>query len=249
MNIRPKCPVITSTTTTTTIPCIAGSAPSTGGACAKCQAGTFAKTGESQPCADLKCPAGTTDHDSNPTTPCVKCTVGVDFTDKPGNAGNCTAVKKCKAGQLATFSATKDTACKDCAAGTTDHDSNPRTACAKCTPGIDFTDKPGNAGNCTAVKKCKAGQLATFSATKDTACKDCAAGTTDHDSNPRTACAKCTPGIDFTDKPGNAGNCTAVKKCKAGQADTGPDAASLDKGKSDPAAPCGPETGCAYAHV
>ena len=56
--------------------------------------------------------------------------------------------------------ATKDTVCKDCPAGTTDHDSDPVTKCAPCKAGVGYTDKPGNVGSCKAATKCKAGQVA-----------------------------------------------------------------------------------------
>ena len=81
------------------VTCDAGWAPENG-KCAKCPEGTFVGKGSTKlSCADFKCAAGTTDHDSNPATPCVKCTLGVDFTDKPGNVGSCKAATKCKAGQ------------------------------------------------------------------------------------------------------------------------------------------------------
>ena len=98
--------------------CDAGSAPDSSGKCGKCPKGTFAKKGETKACGNLKCAAGTTDHDSNPATPCVPCNLGVGFTDQPGNAGKCKPVQKCAAGTEAIPTRTKDVVCKDCASGT-----------------------------------------------------------------------------------------------------------------------------------
>ena len=61
--------------------CAAGEAHDSNQKCARCDAGTFAEGGkDTKPCEESKCPAGTTDHDSNPATPCTPCAVGVGYT-------------------------------------------------------------------------------------------------------------------------------------------------------------------------
>ena len=70
----------------------------------------FAVTGP--PVADIACktcPAGKTDHDSDPGTPCFPCTAGVDFADKPGAAGPCTLITTTSTTTTATTTTTTAT--------------------------------------------------------------------------------------------------------------------------------------------
>ena len=174
-----------------TLVCNAGSAKDANGKCAKCPKGTFAKAGETKACADLKCPVGTTDHDSNPATPCVACNLGVGFTDKPGNADKCTPVRKCAAGKEAIPSRDKDAVCKDCASGTFRSSTMAQfvaklgagKACkawsADCTAVcVDDANKIIDCSSCQSNCEKTSLQIAEPDATKDRFCLPCETGDT-----------------------------------------------------------------------
>ena len=59
---------------TTVAPCRAGQSATAAG-CQGCQAGQHAPVGATGACADLACPRGTVDHDSDPATECSPCPV------------------------------------------------------------------------------------------------------------------------------------------------------------------------------
>ena len=183
------------------VDCEAGSAPKAsceaGGTrpCEKCPYGTFAEKGGAKACADAKCAAGTTDHDSDPATPCANCTRGT-YTDWPGNTGKCRNVTKCAAGTEVSRAPTpaRDVACTACAAGTTDHDSDPATPCARCSQNTTYTDTPANTGECKPVQACPIGTEVSRAPTLTTNanCTACPEGTADHDADPATPCATTT---------------------------------------------------------
>ena len=96
--------------------------------CAQCGRGTYAPPDARGTCAnavffvarcdssdattttcDWQCPAGTHDHDSNASTPCVQCAAGT-YTDR-GSYG---------------------VICPECAPATIDDDGDPATVCAVC---------------------------------------------------------------------------------------------------------------------
>ena len=210
------------------VECEAGSAPKAsceaGGTrpCEKCPYGTFAAKGGAKACADAKCAAGTTDHDSNPATPCANCTRGT-YTDWPGNIGACRNVTKCAAGTEVSRAPTpaRDVACTACAAGTTDHDADPATPCASCSQNTTYADTPGNVGECKPVTQCAVGTEVSRvpTLTRDANCTACPEGTADHDADPATPCAECTPGFAgnpcTTSTTTTATTTTLVSVCRA----------------------------------
>ena len=102
------------------------------------------------------CPAGKTDADSNPTTPCVSCGAG-HFVPQ-GSRGSCTSLR--------------------CGAGFTDGDSDATTACVACDGTTAYSPTPGRSGDCLAMKVCAAGQEVAVVGTsiRDRVCQDCASG-------------------------------------------------------------------------
>ena len=99
------------------------------------------------------CPAGKTDADSNPSTPCVACGAGHYVPE--GSTGICDN--------------------HQCFAGLTDADSNTVTVCVECDGSTEYTDAPGQAGACTTMTVCTAGQsiLLDGSTTNDRSCRGC----------------------------------------------------------------------------
>ena len=102
------------------------------------------------------CPAGKTDADSNPSTPCVAC--GAGHYAPQGSTGSCDSLK--------------------CAAGSSDADSDSTTACVECNGITTYNPTPGRAGNCLAMEVCEAGEEVTDtgSTTINRGCQPCVSG-------------------------------------------------------------------------
>ena len=205
--------------------CNAGSAPDSSGKCGKCPAGSFAKKGGTKACADLKCPAGTTDHDSNPATPCVPCNLGIGFADKSGNVGKCKSVQKCAAGKEAIPSRDKDAVCKDCAGGTFRSSTmaqfveklGPGKACkawsTTCTVVcVDDANMISDCSSCQSTCKRTSLQLTEPDATKDRFCLPCETG----DTKPFQDGGKWLIHY-FNDKNPAGKKCVKVAACKGDQ--------------------------------
>ena len=102
------------------------------------------------------CPAGKTDADSNPSTPCVAC--GAGHYVPQGSTGSCQSLQ--------------------CAAGFTDADSDSTTACVQCNGITTYNPAPARAGDCLAMTVCSAGQevTTTGSSTANRGCQACTSG-------------------------------------------------------------------------
>ena len=114
------------------------------------------------------CPAGSTDADRRPSTPCVQCTPG-HYT-VAGSSGPCNPQFRCPGGR-------------------TDADNNASTPCTECLPGT-FSMTPGRRGQCRDWSAtCAAGseETATGSTTHDRHCSPCAIGRT-FNPNPGDTC-------------------------------------------------------------
>ena len=109
----------------------------------------------------------------------------------------CQDATQCVAGQegVNTLTATSDRSCRVCPAGKTDADSNPATACVTCGPGHHVIE--GSTGSCDSLK--------------------CAVGYTDADSDATTACVQCDGATEYASSAGQAGACTAMTVCQAGE--------------------------------
>jgi len=121
------------------------------------------------------CPAGKTDADSNPSTPCVAC--GAGHYVPQGSTGSCQSLQ--------------------CAAGFTDADSDSTTACVQCNGITTYNPAPGRAGDCLAMTVCSAGQevTTTGSSTANRGCQACTSGAYSITSNSvslRPQCTSCT---------------------------------------------------------
>lgn len=133
--------------------CPAGFALSfkTGGVynCLRCGDGTYKPASNGSLTSCVPCPAGTSDADEQPVTPCEGCGAGV-YAPR-GSAGACTLFQcapgttdhdqdpstACMVCPEGTFTAagTQTPSCAPCPDGTTDHDRDPSTTCAACTDG------------------------------------------------------------------------------------------------------------------
>eukprot|EP00727_Mastigamoeba_balamuthi_P013875 m51a1_g911 putative protein serine threonine (1990) ;mRNA; r:121961-132457 len=171
-------------------------------ACQGCSTGTFAPAMWSGSCITCAagnvfnytslsctaCPAGTTDADSDASTPCVQCTTG---TSAPaGWHGSCVT---CAVGSFLNGQGQ----CTKCLWGTTDRDSNVLTPCQNCTAGRYSND--GHWGECVL---CGAGS---YLDKITSVCVQCPAGTTDDDKNAYTACKSCNE--TATSPPGWSSEC------------------------------------------
>ena len=99
------------------------------------------------------CPAGKTDADSNPSTPCVACGAGHYVPED--STGSCDTLK--------------------CAAGSSDADSDSTTACVECDGVTEYTNAAGSAGACAAMTDCNAGEevVSAGSSSTDRTCRAC----------------------------------------------------------------------------
>eukprot|EP00727_Mastigamoeba_balamuthi_P013864 m51a1_g910 putative protein serine threonine (556) ;mRNA; f:117699-120542 len=182
-------------------------APTAGwpGSCLVCPAGRFLAS-SSGPCA--ACPAGTSDADSDSTTACQPCAAGT-YTATANVSGPCTT---CAPGNYLSSSSGP---CTQCALGSTDHDSNPSTQCAKCDQGL--TTPVGRTGACLL---CNAGH---FLQGPQGPCEVCQPGFRDTDSSPATPnastpCVLCSAGSHTAE--GHSGACD---QCPAGTSDNDSD--------------------------
>jgi hypothetical protein len=109
----------------------------------------------------------------------------------------CQSATQCVAGQevVNPLTATSDRSCQACPAGKTDADNNPATACVSC--GAGHYVPQGSTGSCASL--------------------ECAAGYTDADSDSTTACVECDGTTDYTSSAGQAGACTTMTVCNAGE--------------------------------
>ena len=109
----------------------------------------------------------------------------------------CQDATQCVAGQeeVNKLTATSDRSCQTCPAGKTDADSNPSTPCVAC--GAGHYVPAGSVGAC--------GTLA------------CPVGFTDADSDATTTCVECDGTTEYTSSVGQAGACTTMTVCNAGQ--------------------------------
>lgn len=181
--------------------------------------GLYVPEGQYGLCQQFLCAEGTTDDDSDPTTPCRICPPG---TYAPvGSSGPCkslecsagfidddavptTSCVTCKPGQYTPSGSFGSCNAFNCSNGALDHDSNPATPCVNCGPGF-FVPGSGLTGSCEPYI--------------------CPAGTTDKDSNAATPCVPLPDGSFAA--AGSIGD-PLLFVCAAGTADE----------DFDPATPC-----------
>jgi hypothetical protein len=120
------------------------------------------------------CPAGKTDADNNSATACVSC--GAGHYVLQGSIGSCTSL--------------------ECAAGYTDADSDATTACEACDGTTEYTSSAGQAGACTTMRVCNAGEEMALegTSTSDRVCQPCTAGSFSSDGQP---CVEWTECIEY----------------------------------------------------
>eukprot|EP00727_Mastigamoeba_balamuthi_P013852 m51a1_g909 putative protein serine threonine (589) ;mRNA; r:111791-116865 len=223
------------------LPCPKGSyTPTEGwrGSCITCPPGRHLES-PIGPC--VACPAGTSDDDNDSTTACKPCAPW-SFTATANISGPCTT---CNPGNYLSSSSGP---CTQCALGSTDHDSNPSTQCAKCDQGL--TTPVGRTGACLLCNAghflqgpqgpcevCQPGFRDTDNSpatphvgpcvecsagsewdSSSSACLKCSAGFTDADSNASTPCVLCSAGRHTAE--GHSGACD---QCPAGTSDTDSD--------------------------
>eukprot|EP00727_Mastigamoeba_balamuthi_P001950 m51a1_g11752 putative protein (1175) ;mRNA; r:193755-198658 len=170
--------------------------------CTRCPAGTYAPADTTVPCSAMACPAGTFDHDNDPTTECMTCLKSVVL--QPPVAGSCrhclagtsdadwNASTPCVPCPLGSFAPEGTRGpCALCVAPKIDHDSDPKTECRECPPGA-FVNASGLSGSCETYQ--------------------CPSGTTDDDNDTTTPCVEC-PG--HVTPRGSTGYC-GLHQCVAG---------------------------------
>lgn len=194
---------------------------------AQCSPGNFETAGVSTSTALLgirlcvPCPAGYTDHDADPTSPCSNC-------DRRGGSG--AYVPEGSVG-------TCETARVPCPSGTTDHDKTLSTPCARCAPGAHVAST-GMQGSCRPFR-CKTGTTDhdSDSSTPCMACTGvkgafappgssgpcellmCEAGLVDADGDAATPCVTCDGALEYQDLVGQQA-CKTVTFCKLGEEQT-----------------------------
>jgi hypothetical protein len=196
-------------TTTDTSTVAATTTSSTG-----CGAGSFVlpSTGRC-----VACPAGYSDHDSDPATPCERCRSGQHTVQR--SVGRCSthlcpagstdadsdAATGCEQCEPGTFvPAGKAGGCPTfaCPVGSADHDRDPATRCVTCAfAGNGLYVGSGTAGGCDEQK--------------------CAAGTVDHDGDMTTVCRECNGATEYQSAAGQT-RCVQTSACEPGQEQTRP---------------------------
>jgi hypothetical protein len=118
------------------------------------------------------CPAGTTDHDSDPASGCQECPAGTYVP--PGSKGPCELFA--------------------CQAGFTDLDSEASSECVPCDGIAEFSPLPGRSGACLAMRQCEPGTgvvaATPGSPSSDRNCSECPMGFFTRESN--SACSSWT---------------------------------------------------------
>ena len=111
-----------------------------------------------------------TDHDLDPSTPCISC--GAGHYVQEGSQGTCTSLQ--------------------CPAGFVDADSDPTTACVECDGRSAYTDVGGLSRACLNMTVCGAGEEVVLQGTaiRNRECQACANG---QFSLQGEACAACAP--------------------------------------------------------
>ncbi|EDQ91387.1 uncharacterized protein MONBRDRAFT_6572 [Monosiga brevicollis MX1] len=185
--------------------------------CAPCLGGTFS-TAVNQPIETcVPCPAGSTDADNDPTTPCKVCGGGRYLDPSVLRTEGCDAYL--------------------CAAGTTDDDGNVSTACVACSAGTYLNAATERVGPCSAFAcalgatdddsnvstpcvTCSEGAFLDPSEVRTGPCSDyaCGAGTTDADANVSTPCVTCDPGTFLAVDEVHVGPCTKTSSSSGGSA-------------------------------
>eukprot|EP00727_Mastigamoeba_balamuthi_P002219 m51a1_g11995 putative receptor-type protein tyrosine kinase (526) ;mRNA; r:1172-4532 len=190
------------------------------------------------------CQEGSTDHDSDPATPCVACGPGHFFAAPTGNAGPCsghacgagwtdddsnatTPCVQCGAGAYAPAGSWGTCATLGCAAGTVDADSDAGTACA------EVCSLAGTAELCNATATAQGCVWchAVCAPLAPRCTPACPAGSTAAPGlDPAAPCAPCGPG-SFA--PAASMSPCSDLACPAGSADA-------DSLSSTPCVPCAP---------
>lgn len=171
------------------------------------------------------CPAGQTDHDVDPTSPCTKCPSG-GFVPK-GSAGTCDVVRTPCAEGTTDHDSSAATECYACPPGThtlaevrgscnlhfckfgfTDHDSDPSTPCTSCAGLHGIFAPPGSSGPCASL--------------------NCAPGSIDADSDGATPCVTCNGATEYQDISGQ-GECKLVSFCNVGEEQAQPPTKRSDR--------------------
>lgn len=224
--------------------CPAGSVVSPDdGKCRPCPPGTHTPAGSVGVCADFRCPAGSADADSNSTTPCEACKLGVTVADATGQT-QCRAVKVCPAGTEPELLPTTamDTRCRACPIGTfkgsvgnaacsalltcapgeyevVSPTQEINRACAPCD-GVTSFASPANITACQPATVCDFGEeeVAALSPSSDRKCSKCSAGTFKATRGSSTTCASClescAAGMYLVPCAGNTTGLTANAECR-----------------------------------
>jgi hypothetical protein len=161
-------------------------------ACSSCASGEFSAAGAT---GCTRCRPGTTDDDSNASTPCVLCEVGRAGGDADAPCVTCAegwysqrrGAASCEACSVGQYSGVNATSCVACEAGHVDLDRNASTQCAMCEPG--YFSIYNQSGECTA---CAAGWFSNVGGTNNT-CERCGPGQY-APGFPRLGCTNCTIG-------------------------------------------------------
>jgi len=157
----------------------------------------------------VTCPAGFSDHDSNPFSPCQKCLPG----------------------RYTAAGSTQPCAEHLCAPGTTDHDADAGTPCIACGQGHFVPE--GSIGACdnyaceagavdndrdasTPCDRCGPGHFIPRASSGVCEQFQCPAGTADTDSVPGSACKACDPAFGFQALPGQT-TCWPARLCGPGE--------------------------------
>ena len=112
-----------------------------------CTSGSVAEWSGRNGTACVQCAPGSSDHDSDASTPCESCRPG-RYQNVTGNFGNCSGV--CPSGTYAIENSTFASDCVQCSAGSSDHDRDASTPCVRCRPGryTTFSNNTGAVGDC-----------------------------------------------------------------------------------------------------
>jgi hypothetical protein len=115
------------------------------------------------------CPAGMTDDDLDPSTPCISC--GAGHYVQEGSQGTCASMQ--------------------CPAGFVDADSDPTTSCIECDGRSGYTDVGGLSQACLNMTRCGAGEEISLqgTSTRNRECQSCTTGQYSLQGEP---CADCT---------------------------------------------------------